>query len=151
MPMISSFFSLSLYGAALFSIVLLYVVIYTEKGNALAATRTELNTAANIQLSSLPRRFPKKKEFSLYASMDPAKEVGGDSYDFFFADKDHLALVAADVSGKGAPAALFMMRAKTIIQSLAGSGMDPAKVLSDANSAIMESNDEDMFVLPHYY
>lgn len=145
-PLICSIFALSLYGATLFSVVLLYVVIYTEKSNTLAATQNELSTAANIQLSSLPRRFPKKPEFALFASMDPAKEVGGDFYDFFFIDNDHLALVAADVSGKGAPAALFMMRSKTIIKSLASSGMSPAKVLSEANSAIMESNDEDMFV-----
>ena len=145
-PLLCSLFALSMYGATLFSVVLLYVVIYTEKSNTLAATQNELSTAANIQLSSLPRRFPKKPEFSLFALMDPAKEVGGDFYDFFFIDKEHLALVAADVSGKGVPAALFMMRSKTIIKSLAGSGMSPAKVLSDANSAIMESNDEDMFV-----
>ncbi len=145
-PFFCSLLALPLFGATLFSIILLYVVIYTEKSNALSATQSELSTATNIQLSSLPRRFPKKKEFKLFATMTPAKEVGGDFYDFFNVDKDHVALVAADVSGKGVPAALFMMRAKAIIKSLAGVGMNPAKVLSDANAAIMENNDEDMFV-----
>ncbi|MBQ9437235.1 MAG: SpoIIE family protein phosphatase, partial [Lachnospiraceae bacterium] len=83
----------------------------------------ELNVATEIQASMLPRifpPFPDRKEFDLFASMDPAKEVGGDFYDFFLVDDDHLALVVAHVSGKGVPAALFMMISKTVLKNTAG-------------------------------
>ena len=79
-------------------------------------TLTELRTAAQIQESMLPTAFPDREEFDLYASMSPAREVGGDFYDFFFRDEDHLVLVIADVSGKGIPAALFMTVSKLLIQ-----------------------------------
>ena len=109
----------------------------------------ELDMAAGIQLSMLPREFPafpEREEFDLLASMDPAKEVGGDFYDFFLADEDHLALVVADVSGKGVPAALFMMSAKTILKNSAKSGFSPAAVLEEVNGQICESTDNGMFV-----
>jgi serine phosphatase RsbU (regulator of sigma subunit) len=78
--------------------------------------------------------------------MDPAKEVGGDFYDFFFVSQNRLAMVIADVSGKGIPAALFMMRAKTAIRGLAESGRDPAEILYRANNTLCEGNDAEMFV-----
>ncbi len=107
----------------------------------------ELEFAREIQFSALPQNFDfPRKEFQLYASMDPAKEVGGDFYDFFFVDKNKIALVIADVSGKGIPAALFMMRSKTAIKSLAESGSSPGKIFEKANNALCEGNDADMFV-----
>ena len=106
----------------------------------------ELNVAKNIQASMLPHKFPERDDFEIYASMDPAKEVGGDFYDFFMIDDDHLAMVMADVSGKGVPAALFMVIAKTLIKNIAKTGVGPAEVLSRVNKQLCESNDEEMFV-----
>ena len=110
---------------------------------------TELALATKIQASMLPSifpPFPDRSEFDLYASMDPAKEVGGDFYDFFLVDEDHLALVIADVSGKGVPAALFMMITKLLINSSAMSGISPAQVLEAVNHQICANNPEEMFV-----
>ena len=107
---------------------------------------TEMNLAKNIQASALPRDFPARREFSLYASMTPAKEVGGDFYDFFMIDSDHLALVIADVSGKGIPAAMFMMTAKTLIKNQLMTGCDPAAALEHANVQLCEGNSSMMFV-----
>ena len=106
----------------------------------------ELNVATNIQAAMLPHKFPERDDFVIYASMDPAKEVGGDFYDFFMIDDDHLAMVMADVSGKGVPAALFMVIAKTLIKNIAKTGVGPAEVLSRVNKQLCESNDEEMFV-----
>ena len=107
----------------------------------------ELQFAATIQDSALPRNFTfPRKDFELYALMDPAKEVGGDFYDFFFVDRGKLALVIADVSGKGIPAALFMMRSKTTIRGLAESGNTPSEILCKANLTLCEGNDAEMFV-----
>ena len=107
----------------------------------------ELILARTIQDSALPHNFTfPRSEFELFALMDPAREVGGDFYDFFFTDTDKVALVIADVSGKGIPAALFMMRSKTAIRSLAESGLSPAGVLTKANEALCEGNDGEMFV-----
>ena len=110
---------------------------------------TELALATNIQSSMLPSKFPAfpdRKEFDIYASMDPAKEVGGDFYDFFMIDDDHLCLIIADVSGKGVPAALFMMASKIVLENQAMQGKTPAQILKDANSSICSYNKEDMFV-----
>ena len=110
---------------------------------------TELALATKIQTSMLPHMFPpfpERSEFDIYASMDPAKEVGGDFYDFFLIDDDHLALVIADVSGKGVPAALFMMASKIILQSCAMLGKSPAEILSKTNEAICSNNQAKMFV-----
>lgn len=110
---------------------------------------TELNIASQIQSGSLPSEFPafpSRTEFDLYASMDPAKEVGGDFYDFFLVDDDHLALVIADVSGKGIPAALFMMVTKILINDRARMGGTPAEILSFINDGICEHNKAEMFV-----
>ena len=112
---------------------------------------TELSVAADIQLNMLPTHFPAfpdRQEFDLYAVMDPAKEVGGDFYDFFLLDEDHLALVMADVSGKGVPASLFMVISKTIIKNVTLSGRydNPAEILQDVNDRLCEGNEDDMFV-----
>ena len=110
---------------------------------------TELNMAANIQSHMLPSTFPAfpdRPEFDIYATMNPAKEVGGDFYDFFMVDGDHLALVMADVSGKGVPAALFMMTARTMLKGAAQSGLDPAQVLERVNAQLCENNPDFMFV-----
>ena len=109
----------------------------------------ELNVATQIQADMLPRifpPFPERKEFDLYASMNPAKEVGGDFYDFFLTDDEHLALVMADVSGKGVPAALFMVIAKTLIKNRAQMGGTPAEILKDVNEKLCEGNETELFV-----
>ncbi len=107
----------------------------------------ELEFARTIQDSSLPKSFVfPRRDFEIYATMDPAREVGGDFYDFFFVDQHKLALVIADVSGKGIPAALFMMRARTTIRGLAESGQSPAEILYRVNNTLCEGNDAEMFV-----
>lgn len=110
---------------------------------------SELDMARRIQLSMMPNLFPpfpERKEFYLHAYVDPAREVGGDFYDYFFIDDDHLCLVIADVSGKGVPAALFMMAAKIILKSSAMQGKSPAEILTATNRAICKNNPQDMFV-----
>lgn len=110
---------------------------------------TELELATRIQADMLPNifpAFPERQEFTIYASMTPAKEVGGDFYDFFFVDQDRLAMVIADVSGKGIPAAMFMMMAKSMIQTQAASGRGPREVLETVNHLICQNNREEMFV-----
>ena len=109
----------------------------------------ELNVATRIQADMLPRifpPFPERREFDLYATMDPAKEVGGDFYDFFMVDDDHIALVMADVSGKGVPAALFMVIAKTLIKTRTQQGGLPGDILSDVNDQLCEGNEAELFV-----
>lgn len=108
----------------------------------------ELEFASSIQMSALPRnfKFPSRYEFEIYALMDAAKEVGGDFYDFFFIDESKFVLVIADVSGKGIPAALFMMRSKTAIRSFAENSSSPTEILNKVNNALCDGNDTDMFV-----
>ncbi len=109
----------------------------------------ELNIATQIQASMVPTDFDNYaalKEFDLYASMDPAKEVGGDFYDFFMINSDTIALVMADVSGKGVPAALFMAKAKTSIKTRAMQGGSPSEILSDVNDQMCEGNEAELFV-----
>ena len=109
----------------------------------------ELSVATQIQADMLPRifpPFPERKEFDIYATMTPAKEVGGDFYDMFLVDDDHLALVIADVSGKGVPAALFMVIAKTLIKNRAQMGGSPSEVLSIVNDQLCEGNEAELFV-----
>ena len=109
----------------------------------------ELNVATKIQKDMLPNifpAFPDRQEFSIYATMDPAKEVGGDFYDFFMVDDTHLAVVMADVSGKGVPAALFMVIAKTIIKNQALTGESPDVVFDRANDQLCANNGEGLFV-----
>ena len=109
----------------------------------------ELDMAAKIQAAMLPHvfpPFPDRNEFELYATMEPAKEVGGDFYDFFLIDDDHLCMVMADVSGKGVPAALFMMISKVILQSCAMLGKSASEILTMTNQALCKDNQVDMFV-----
>ena len=111
--------------------------------------RSELAMASRIQSAMLPGifpAFPERKEFDIYASMDPVRGVGGDFFDFFFIDRDRLCLLIADVSGKGIPAALFMMASKIILADNAKSGKSPAQILQDTNEAICANNPEEMFV-----
>ena len=109
----------------------------------------ELTMANAIQRSQLPRLFPpfpNRHEFNLFATMKPAKEVGGDFYDFFMVDNDHVALVMADVSGKGVPAALFMMVTRMLIKSRIQSGESPSEALTNVNRQLCESNELGFFV-----
>jgi len=107
----------------------------------------ELEFAKNIQESALPHNFDfPRNDFEIYASMDPAKEVGGDFYDFFFVDSNKICLVIADVSGKGIPASLFMMKSKAIIRGYAESGKNPAEIFRLTNNGLCDGNDADMFV-----
>ena len=109
----------------------------------------ELQMATEIQASQLPRLFPPfptRTEFDIFASMDPAKEVGGDFYDFYLVDDDHIALVMADVSGKGVPAALFMMVSRVLIKSRLQSGETPSEALKNVNNQLCEGNNAGFFV-----
>ena len=109
----------------------------------------ELNVATQIQADLLPQIFPAFsgiKEFEISASMDPAKEVGGDFYDFFMVDDDHIALVIADVSGKGVPAALFMVIAKTLLKNRTLMGARPSEIFKNVNSQLCEGNEAELFV-----
>ena len=129
------------------------IVENTEKLRTMTAEKerikTQLNLAEQIQKGMLPSVFPpypERTEFALYASMTPALDVGGDFYDFFMIDEDHLALVIADVSDKGIPAALFMMTARTMLKDAALTDPDPARVLFRVNAQLSENNKECMFV-----
>ena len=109
----------------------------------------ELELATRIQADMLPNdfpAFPDRKDFDIYASMTPAREVGGDFYDFFLIDDDHLVIAIADVSGKGVPAALLMMVSMILIRTAAESGLSPAAVLEKVNDQLCSGNKEEMFV-----
>ena len=129
------------------------IVEYLENLTRVTAEKerisTELNVAAQIQADMLPRifpPFPERHDFDIYATMNPAKEVGGDFYDFFLIDDDHVGLVMADVSGKGVPAALFMVIAKTLIKNRAMMGGGPAEILHYVNEQLCEGNEAELFV-----
>nr|WP_051527083.1 PP2C family protein-serine/threonine phosphatase [[Eubacterium] cellulosolvens] len=110
---------------------------------------SELALATQIQDSVLPNTFPafpERTEIDIYAAMHPAREVGGDFYDFFLVDDDHLCMVMADVSGKGVPAALFMMSARIVLQSIAMMGKTPGQILTEANATLCINNTMKMFV-----
>lgn len=120
------------------------LTIMTAERERVAA---ELNLAANIQMGMLPDKYPDRPEFDLCASIDPAKEVGGDFYDYFMIDDDHLALVIADVSGKGLSSALFMVIARTLIKNQTEQGLqDPAEIFNTVNRKLMEGNRAHLFV-----
>lgn len=109
----------------------------------------ELNVAQKIQEDMLPRIFPpypERKDFDVYASMDPAKEVGGDFYDLFLVDENHIALTVADVSGKGVPAALFMVITKTLLKNRTMMGGAPSQIVADVNNQLCEGNEAEYFV-----
>ena len=113
---------------------------------AAARIDKELEYAKQIQLSALPANFPDDEDFGIYAQMIAAKEVGGDFYDFYKLDDSTVAFLAADVSGKGIPAAMFMMTAKTIIKDLAESGIPVNEIFTRANEKLCENNESGMFV-----
>lgn len=123
---------------------------YIDENNKITSEKerigTELEMAAKIQNAALPKEFPENESFKLYASMDPAKEVGGDFYDFYMLDDDHLAMVVADVSGKGAAAALFMMISKILLENHLKFSGSPAKALAEVNNRLCVKNDAEMFV-----
>ena len=126
---------------------------YIEKLEKVTAEKerigAELTLASDIQAHMLPcifPAFPDYDEFDIYATMTPAKEVGGDFYDFFMTDEKHLAFVMADVSGKGVPAALFMVIAKTLIKNYAQMGQEPGQVFTTVNRLLCDGNDAGLFV-----
>lgn len=115
-------------------------------GEAAARIDKELEYAKQIQLSALPSNFPDTESYAIYAQMIAAKEVGGDFYDFYSLDDNTVLFLAADVSGKGIPAAMFMMTAKTIIRDLAERGLSVAEIFTLANDKLCENNESGMFV-----
>ena len=135
--------------AMFFSITIIYHMLINERAKKLAVTQTELRMASNIQESMLPHvfpPFPERTEFELYAGMNPAREVGGDFYDFLMIDDNHLAVLIADVSGKGVPASLFMMSTKNLINYRTRQGGTPAEILTDVNAHVARDNESSMFV-----
>ena len=137
------------YAVCMLDTIVMYCILNIEQGREKLAVEKELSTASSIQEGVLPHvfpLFPDRTEFDLHASMDPAKEVGGDFYDAFFIDDDHMALVIADVSGKGIPAALFMLISRTLIKNRAMMGGTPAEILMDVNPQLFEGNQAKMFV-----
>lgn len=125
------------------------VIEQKEIVNKSARIESELSLATDIQANLLPTifpPFPERNDIDIYASMVPAKEVGGDFYDYFLIDEDHLGLVIGDVSGKGVPAALFMVTAKTLIKDHACMGISSGKVYTEVNELLCEGNDAGLFV-----
>ncbi len=154
-PLVVGMMSTLVYGfsltasAVMLIVLLIYGVLNVNQGREKAAADRDLSVAASIQENILPKIFPylpERKEFDLYATMNPAKEVGGDFYDFFMVDDDHLALVMADVSGKGIPAALFMMVSRTLIKNRTLMGEEPSKILYEVNNQLCEGNSAELFV-----
>lgn len=133
-------------------LLLMYCVLNISQGKEKAIADRDLLVASAIQKNVLPKIFPylpERQEFDIYATMTPAKEVGGDFYDFFMIDDDHIAIVIADVSGKGMPAALFMMVARTLIKNQtqgAAFDKDPKEILAQVNNQLCEGNDLELFV-----
>ncbi|MBQ7248120.1 MAG: PP2C family protein-serine/threonine phosphatase [Lachnospiraceae bacterium] len=138
------------YGVIMLVMLLMYCLLNVSQGRQKAVADRDLAMATAIQENVLPSifpAFPERDEFDVYASMDPAKEVGGDFYDFFLVDNDHFGMVMADVSGKGVPAALFMMIAKALIKNRLQAGDTPGKALENVNRQLIEGNDAaEMFV-----
>lgn len=131
------------------SILTMYCVLNVSQGEDSVVADKELSIAADIQESNLPKTFPylpERKEFDIYAIMKPAKKIGGDFYDFFMVDDNHLAMVIADVSGKGIPAALFMMNSRTLIKNRLQAGGDLAQIMEDVNNQLCEGNGADLFI-----
>ena len=135
--------------AMMASLVLIYAFIFSKNERVLYSTNKELGVASTIQQQTLPANFPAfpdRKDFDIYASMTPAKEVGGDFYDFFLIDDSHLGLVIADVSDKGIPAALFMMASRIMARNYALLKLSPKDVLTAVNRQICDESGADMFV-----
>ena len=147
-------------GCLFFTVIAVICVLSASRGQELsrdgvtiieknARIGSELDLATSIQANMLPRifpPFPDHAEFDIYAVMQPAKEVGGDFYDFFMTDDTHIACVIADVSGKGVPAALFMVTAKTLIKDHTQLGLEPAEVFTRVNKELCEGNEAGLFV-----
>ena len=138
-------------GAALVFVALLvgFVISSFVRNQIKLQTAKELKMATDIQLAALPNvfpPFPDETSFDIWASMDTAKEVGGDFYDFYFTGSDRVLFLVADVSGKGVPAAMFMMRAKALIKSVAQTGKQIGQVFEEANDALCEGNTSNTFV-----
>ena len=142
---LGSFGNASQYGMILMSLIIMYCIIFDYRSSMLAATQTELNMAAEIQTSALPSAFPESESFELCASMNAAKEVGGDFYDCFMIDEDHLCFLIGDVSGKGVPAALFMMTSKTMIKDYVLTRGSTSEIFTGVNERLCENNDQGMF------
>lgn len=155
-PVMVGVLSIFTYGLSLSSpvimlvLLLMYCVLNVIQSRERTVTENELEMATTIQVNMLPHvypAFPDRKEFDLYASMTPAKEVGGDFYDYYMPDDDHLVITIADVSGKGVPAALMMMVTKTIIKNRGLTDCENCgKILAMVNDQLCESNDMNMFV-----
>lgn len=124
-----------------------------EDRRSLLAVQRDLSAATRIQQSILPRTFPPfphRTEFAIYAEMHPAKDIGGDFYDFFFIDETHLGFVIGDVSGKGIPAAIYMAVARTMIKGIASQVLDPGDCLAKVNAMLVPESDASMFVTVFY-
>ena len=157
-PIIVGVVSIFIYGISLLcpvymtTLLLIYCILNVVQGKEKSVAENELHMAAIIQENMLPRVFPAypdRHEFDVFASMSPAKEVGGDFYDFFLIDDDHIALIIADVSGKGIPAALYMMVCKSLIKSQTislGKNGSTAGILNIVNDQLSENNELNMFV-----
>ncbi len=157
-PILTIIFTTVVYGLSVGSsivmliLLLMYCILNISQGKEKAIADRDLSVASAIQKNVLPKIFPylpERKEFDIYATMTPAKEVGGDFYDFFMIDDDHIAIVIADVSGKGMPAALFMMVARTLIKNQtqgATFNKDPKEILAQVNNQLCEGNDMGLFV-----
>lgn len=136
-------------GMAVFSYITDNLVKERKTAEAKKKIENELNVATEIQASMLPRifpPFPDKEEFEIFASMEPAKEVGGDLYDFFLVDEKRLCFLIGDVSGKGVPASLFMAICKTLLKTEAMRGATPDKILHQVNNLLYPDNDADLFI-----
>ncbi len=126
-----------------------YIKDLTETTAAKERIESELSIAREIQMSILPKifpPFPKRSEFDIYAIIEPAKEVGGDLYDFFFVDDDHICFLIGDVSGKGVPASLFMAVTKTLFKASSEKNLQPSEIVSKVNNELSKDNDTCMFV-----
>lgn len=157
-PIIVGIVSMFIYGLSVLcpvymvTLLLIYCILNVVQGKEKSVVENELRMASGIQENMLPRTFPpypERHEFDIFASMTPAKEVGGDFYDLFLIDDDHLALVIADVSGKGVPAALYMMVCKLLIKSQTaalGKKGSTAQILMNVNDQLGENNELNMFV-----
>jgi sigma-B regulation protein RsbU (phosphoserine phosphatase) len=121
-----------------------------QSRDKLVALENELDIASKIQQSILPGQFPTVQDFQIYANMEPAREVGGDFYDVIRLDRGQMGLAIADVSGKGVPAALFMMSSRTLLKGTAIGGGSPAEVVAQVNDLLYEQNEAAMFVTVLY-
>lgn len=131
-------------------VLFMYCALNVTQGREIAVAENEMAIASKIQENMLPKSFPYlpgKKEFDLYAVMRPAKEVGGDFYDYFMVDDEHLALVMADVSGKGIPAALFMMTSRTLLKNRIQAGDRLSTIMRDVNNQLCEGNVADLYII----